>query len=82
MSPEIIVQGRQNIGFSKRKIAFGAYTFVYYSTTNIMKSRIVPVIDLRELNNSGEYHFMSLLSGQQRYIYIREEPPIDYDVIC
>jgi hypothetical protein len=81
LSPANIVLGRPNTDFTKPKISFGSYAFVYTGTTNTMKSRSVPGIALGPSNESGGYFFMSLYTRKRLHSYHWKELPIDQDVI-
>ena len=72
MSPEMIVQGKQKLDFSKRGIYLGAYLLVCTVTTNVIKSWNTPVIDLRTSNDAVVYYFMSSFTGKQLHSYLWE----------
>ena len=81
LSPGNIVLGRSNADFSKPKIAFGTYAFVYTGTNNTMKSRSVPGIALGPSNEWGGHYFMSLYTGKRLHSYHWKSLPMDKDVI-
>ena len=81
MSPAMLVEGKQKMDLSKKRIEFGAYAMVHVGTNNNMKRRSVPGIALRASNESGGYFFMSLYTGKQLHSYIWEELPISEEVI-
>ena len=78
----MIVEGKQKLYLSKKRLEFGAYALVYVGTSNNMKSRGVPAIALKASNEAGGFYFMSLHTGKRIHSYIWSELPIDEDVIC
>ncbi len=45
-------------------IPYESYAMVYGGTKNTLDSITVPVIVLRESNDTGEHYFMSLYTGR------------------
>ena len=43
-------------------MSFGSYVMVNIGTTNTIKIRCVPAIELKASNDSGEYHFMNIFT--------------------
>ena len=52
-SPSTIVKGRSQPRGNIDRIPYGAYALVYAGTKNIMESRTILAIALRELNGVG-----------------------------
>ena len=65
MSPATIVEGCPHPDFSQNHIDFGVYTMVHTSTMHKTKSRDIPAIDLKSLNETRRYMFTNLLSGKK-----------------
>ena len=75
------MEGKPKLDFSKPTISFGSYALVYTQSTNDMKTRSVPGIALRALNNAGGHYFMSLYSRKRIHGYKWEEFPVDDYVV-
>ena len=80
-NPAAIVEGRNEIGMSKKRITYGAYAEVWIGTQNNMKTRSIPGIALEPSNNDGGYYIMSLYTGQRVNSFQWEELPITDEVI-
>ena len=81
LSTPTIVEGKPNLDLNTKIIHLGAYALVYSGTANNMKSRAVPVIDLRRSNSAGGYYFMSLHSSIRIHGYSWDKLPIDNYII-
>lgn len=65
LSPETIVTGAPKLDYKCLKLEFGTYAQVYDGTSNDTKSRTLGAIALNPTGNAnGDYHFMSLITGQ------------------
>ena len=49
----------------QKKIASGSYAMVHIGTTNTMKIKGVPEIELKASNDSGEYYFMNIFTRKK-----------------
>jgi len=82
MSPSGIVEGKLNPDFNRRRIAFGAYAFVFDRTNNKMDSRSTPGIALYESNEEDGFYFMSLATGKRVNARKWVPLPITDDVVA
>ena len=58
------MEGRPKFDMGEKKINFSSYVMVHIGKTNTMKIRYVPVIALKESNDSGGYYFMNIFTGK------------------
>ena len=81
MAPSLILEGRQKMDLSKKRVEFGAYVLAYVGTSNNMRKRGVPAIALKASNEVGGFYFMSPYSGKKIHSYIWNKLPNDDYVI-
>ena len=54
LSPSNILEGKEDIYVSVKRVPFGSYVLTYVGTKNNMQARSVPAIALSESNESRE----------------------------
>ena len=65
MSPSIMVEGKLNPDYNRKRASFGSYVFVFNKTNNRMTSRSTPAIALLESNEEDGHYFISIDSGKR-----------------
>ena len=65
LSSSTILEEEKNEEMWKKKVTVGSYFLVLVYTTNRTKSRCVPDIAIKRLNNFGGYNFMNIYITKQ-----------------
>ena len=69
ISPSAIIQGRDKIDLSRKRLEFRSYAMVFSKTKNNLNNRSIPAIALKASNNAGGFFFMSLYTGRRIHGY-------------
>lgn len=69
MSPATIRLGHPKSNMSKKRLSVGLYAMEYTSTTNTMKSKIIPAVALSDSNDIVGGNFMFLYTGRLIHAY-------------
>ena len=81
LSPETLLDGKEQPDLSIKRIPFGSYALIYTVTNNNMSKRSTPAIALSESNGAGGFYFMSLYSGKRLHSNKWTELPPDEGII-
>ena len=80
ISPEEIVEGKQKIDLSKKRVNFGQYVEIHDGTTNTSSERAVGAIAMYPTNGREGYAFMCIDTGRFRHSNNWVAKPISEEV--